>query len=397
MDQSAAETLRRFVRQNLRTDTDRLLFSAKKYPDIPLKKAVEQILALRKIEKKLPRFFSETAFSVPNRQAAEQCSSEFTARYKSALFSGNYFLDLSGGLGIDAFHFAEQFSGGLFLEPQKELAETAKYNTKILGISNLKIENKTAEQFLEQAGPEYRFDLIYADPSRRDPENRRLCDLSDCNPDIPDLLPKLFVFSDLILIKASPMIDLSEAGKQLPGLSEIRVAAVRNECKEVLFTVRKGFEGEPEIYAVDLRADGRESEFFFTKTEEKTAVPEIGEPENYLYEPGSAVLKAGPFKLISERLGVRKLHRETHFYTADRLLPDFPGRAFRFLEELKFRKKEVKKALPGGRAEVISRNFPESAAEISRKFGLRSGGNRYLLCLSLAGGKKSVLLCERLY
>jgi hypothetical protein len=259
-----------------------------------------------------------------------------------------------------------------------------KPNHALLQATNIQHINATAEQFLES---DLKFDWMYLDPSRKS-RGRKVFKLSDSEPDVISLLPKIFVKSENILIKASPLLDLKKGIKQLLHTRKIYVISVDNECKEVLFLLSPGFSGEPQIICVNLPDETQNFEFVFK--EEDNTIVSFDDPQQFIYEPNASILKAGAFKTIAARNGLKKIAPNTHLYTGE-WIENFSGRVFKRVDVLHNPKTQI----PGGKVNIISRNHPLSPAQIKKKFKLQDGGDQYLL--AFAGIKKKfVVLADRL-
>ena len=385
------EVVERFLREHFNADLDRLLFQGHQHPELDVQYLVSQIQALRVIQKKCPLWF-DFRLRFPPKVSLEQASSAASAEYKASLLSGKKALDLTGGLGIDSFYFSKRFDQLVYVERQEELTELASHNFKVLGQENMEVVHAEAEDFLHKTKEEY--DLIYLDPSRRGDLNQRLRNLRDCSPSVPDLHDVLLEKGKNVLVKAAPLLDISNALKELPSCVHAWVIAVKNEVKELLFLLQR--EPAPlRITAIDLEWPSRS--FTFSPEEEGSSDSEYSPVLNYLYEPGSAVLKSGAFRLFGARNGLKKLQQHTHLYTSEQLVDGLQARAFRIKEKLKVDKKALKSHLPGGKANLAVRNFPLKATELQKKLGVIDGGDQYLFAFTDWTGKKSMVLTERVY
>ena len=226
-------------------------------------------------------------------------------------------LDLTGGFGVDSFFFSKIAKEVHFVEPNNNLLEVAKHNHHVLGATNLHYYNSTAEKFLDSLSSAMKFDMLYVDPSRRSKGGQKVFSLSQCEPDLIKLQHKIWQFTDNLLIKTSPLLDIKLGIKELPHVKKVYVISVHNECKEVLFYCEKNFLSEPSIVAINL--DDEESSFSFSFSDEEKAEVQYEDPLVYLYEPNASILKAGAFKSIGARFGIYKLHPNTHIYTSDHL------------------------------------------------------------------------------
>lgn len=385
------ENEKAYVREHLADDTARLLLGAKREPGLDVPFLVEQIESRRQIREKLPSWYANEELVFPAKIAAEQCSSEQTALYKQRLVGiGDRLCDLTGGLGIDSYFFSRKVREVVYVERFPVYCEVARHNFQALGATNITVVNADATQCLGQL-PEV--DVFYIDPARRGSGNRRVYALSDCEPDLPALLPVLWGNAPRVIAKLSPMADISQTRALLPGTVAIHVIAVRNECKELLFEVQRGSEEEPLIHCVHFTAHGEE-DFSFTQAEERDAPLRLASAVgNYLYEPNAALLKAGAFKTIAVRLEVEKLHVSSHLYTSKELVKDFPGRSFRVEQVVPFSSKigrTLHREIP--RANIAVRNFPLSVEELRKRTKIAEGGDLYLFATTLRDGEKVLIV-----
>ena len=383
---------RQFIESHLNDDVRQLALS--KFPDdVDKTLALNQIEARQILSKKVPSWASNPDLLFPKHLSLEQCSSELTAKYKASLVeNGDVFVDLTGGLGIDSYFLSEKFKTSYYVENQKELCNLAQHNFAVLG-RKITIVNSDAETFLNQ---NLKFDLVYIDPARRDIYNRKMVSLHDCTPDIIDLQNILLKNAKNILIKASPMLDISMIINELPNIAEIYIVAVKNECKEILVLLRPDYNGNPLVISTEAKRSG-EILFKFKQNEEQSAIPTFATTiKKYLYEPNAAIMKAGAFKLVSQRFGIDKLHINSHLYTSDTLIPDFPGRIFEVVGSASFSKKIKKELLKDvTEASVAVRNFPLSANELRKSLNLKESDGNFVFGTTMMGEKKVVIYCKK--
>lgn len=370
-----------FVRQHENDDPTRLLLAARKYPGVDVRLAAEQIIARKAVKDKLPEWHARQELIYPSRLAAEQCSSETTARYKQRLALGDTLCDLTGGLGVDCYYFSQAVKQVFYVERNPEYRQAAAQNFKLLGANNITCVTGDARE----TAKEITADTFYLDPARRAKDNRRVFALSDCEPDILQLKPLLLKKARRVIVKISPMADLTETLRLLPETREVHILAVKNECKELLFVLEEKRDNSPTTIFTANLIPGGEQTFNFTQEEEEAATaPTATEIGAYLYEPNAAILKGGAFKTIACRHGLAKLERHSHLYTSQEPTADFPGRTFRVESALDFSGKRLKtlgKSLP--KANITVRNFPLSVAEIRQKSGIQEGGDTYLFATTL--------------
>ncbi len=411
---------RDFIESHLKDDVRQL--ALQKFPeDVDKTLVLNQIEARQLLQKKVPSWASNPDLLFPKHLSIEQCSSELTAKYKTSLVeNGDVFVDLTGGLGIDSYFLSEKFKTSYYVENQKELCELAEHNFAVLG-RKITVVNEDSESFLN--GFISRWDnarvVLYIDPARRDIYNRKMVSLHDCSPDVIEL--KRCFWSETgvethenpsqktvrqILIKASPMLDISLITNELQNISEIHIVSVKNECKEILIKIEPGFDGEIKYFCVDLQPVGTrhalplqvETNFQFVESEEKSAIPTFSSNiKKYLYEPNSSLMKSGAFKLISQRFAIEKLHVNSHLYTSDNLISDFPGRIFEVVGFAPFNKKIKKELLKDiTEASVATRNFPLSANELRKNLNLKESDKNFVFSTTLIGEKKVVILCKKI-
>lgn len=391
----SAET-KKFIAAHITDHPDQLLLNAKRYPNIDIPFAVKQITARQHIKSKLPSWFSNPDLIFPSRLSVEQCSSEITGHYKQQLIADCRVCDLTGGLGVDSYFFSQKAKEVVYVERFPEYCAAAAENFKALNATNIRVLNEDACQVAAQITT----DLFYIDPARRGEGNKRVFALSECEPDILQLKPFLLENARRTIIKISPMADIDETLRLLPETSEIHIVAVRNECKELLFVLEEQEHYHPEnvqVRAVNFDSFGNIQSFSFRSGEERSAELQTTDRiKKYLYEPHAALLKSGAFKLTGLRLGLEKLHRHSHLYTSDELCPDFPGRSFIVDEVFEFSGKwlkQLKNNLP--QANLTTRNFALSVAEIRKKSGIKEGGDIYLFATTLSNEHRVVIQCHK--
>jgi hypothetical protein len=382
-----------FIRQHLEhTDLPRLLLSAHRYPEVDVPAAVAQIEALRKVRDKIPAWYDPT-LQMPPRLSVEQASSALAAEFKTRFFEGKKMADLTGGMGVDSFFWAKKYAEVHYVEQDERLVAAAQYNFERLGATNVRCHHATAQEFLAR-GASRDFDLIYLDPARRDQQQRKIFQLADCQPDVVTLIPQLMARGQQVLLKTAPLLDLDLAVRQLGRVARIWVVALDGECKEVLYHLTDAPPADPPIVAVDL---GRqEVQFELSVAIERAAEVVYAAPQAWLYEPNAALLKAGAFRSFAQHYGLAKLHVNTHLYTSDERVEGVAGRTFRVRAVCRYDRKAVLAALGGvARANVATRNFPDSVAHIRQKLGLADGGDTYLFAATLADGTRAIVIGEK--
>jgi len=403
-----------FAAQHQSDDISKLILSRSKWPGINMDLVVNTIESKRKLQHKVPQWSSHPGMIFPVRLSAEQCSSTATATYKAELakrICGTQtwkLADLTGGLGVDTWHFSKKASEVLYNEMQQTLCEAAEYNFSILGCDNITVSNHIADynsvpDILESFLP----DIVYLDPARRGDGGKKVFLIEECTPDILTLKDCIFKTCRNILVKLSPMADISMVCSRLGHTCrEVHIVAAEGECKELLVWMDREWNDEYSITAVEMAKDGTYEPFVFLPSEEKSATaglcPHMSDDDSlelYLFEPGKALMKAGAFNLISDRFDIRKLGRSTHYYiaedkqTMERLLRF--GKIFRILRNLPLDKRSIKvagKDFP--KAEVTARNIPMTSDELRKKTGVTSGDDAHIFGLK-SDADGNILLCTK--
>lgn len=384
-----------FIIEHKHDDVRTLALQASKYNDINIDEALIQIAGRQIAEKKIPSWAKEDQIQYPKHLSMEQCSSEVTARYKASLVSGNTLADLTAGFGVDFSFIARNFKKADYVERQAVLCEIARHNFNVLGLNHASVHCTDGVQYLTTMEP---VDCLFLDPARRDANGGKTVAINECEPDVCKLEPLLVEKGKKVLIKLSPMLDLHSALNELKSISELHVVSVNNECKELIIilendaTRSQKANKEVTISCEQVVNNFPSQHFSFTLSEEKASACPIAEKiQNYLYEPGAALLKAGPYRLLASRFGVEKLQANSHLYTSEELV-DFPGRRFQVLGFSKFGKKELKAFMQDiDKANLTVRNFPTTVAELRKKLKLKEGGDIYLFATTLANGEKVLI------
>ena len=380
-----------FISVNLRINISTLLLSKGKFKNISNKELAEQIEAKNRCKIKLPTWYNSNNIYYPNKLNIEQTSSEVTANYKAELLrKTNSLIDLTGGFGVDIFHFSKKIKNVIHCEINKNLSEIVKHNFKVLGITNCQIISENGIEFLQKSIQ--KLDWVYLDPSRRNDIKGKVFLLNDCLPNVPKNIDLLFQKSNNILIKTSPLLDISQGIKELKFVKEIHVIAIKNEVKELLWILEKNFEKKIKIKTINIQKTKKQIFDFELKKENNLA--SFSEPNKYLYEPNSAILKAGGFNSICNALNLNKLHRHSHLYSSNELI-EFPGRKFEVLEKIPFNSKNIKTKFANTKANITTRNFPLKVEEIRKKFKIKDGGNIYLFFTTDFKNNKIVLTCQK--
>lgn len=382
-----------FVKEHAADDVQRLALEVRKHPEVDAHFALDQIAGRQKSRTKLPSWAEVDALIFPPSVSMEQCSSEATASYKSSLVSGESLVDLTGGFGVDFSFLANRFSSAVYVERQEHLCHIAEHNFKVLGLSHVQVVNDDAEHYLATMPV---VDLIYLDPARRDGAGNRVFRLDDCTPNVVQLFDLLLTKGRQVMIKLSPMLDVSQALRQLRGVSEVHIVSVAGECKELLLLLSAKQEGDVKIVCVN---DGQT---FTYRLGEPVVMPmqwsgELpAEGDLYLYEPNASMMKAGCFGQLAQRYGLQAVAQQSHLFVAERPISDFQGRKFVVNDITTLNSKELKQKLAGiTQANVAVRNFPLKAAELAKRLRLKDGGSVYIFGTRLTNGKNVLLLCEK--
>ena len=381
---------KQFIRENLNADVPTL--ALKKAPvgtDVSL--TLRQIAARQLLQKKVPQWAENEELLFPAHLSIEQCSSEASAKYKAEQLEGETFADLTGGLGVDTYYISQHFRQADYVEQQAELCDIARHNFGVLN-ADVKVWNETAEDYLSHCEPK---DCIFVDPARRDEHGHKTVSIADCTPDVGALQDTLLQKAKRVMVKLSPMLDISKALEELHHVKEVHVVAVANECKELDFVLERDYQGEAQFVCVNLLTD--QPEFRFVQEDERSCICHIADGvSKYLYEPNPALMKAGCFKLLTERYDVLKLHKNSNLYTSERLITDFPGRVFEVEGWAHYNKKLKQTLLPDvDKASIAVRNFPLSVAELRKTLKIGDGDTIYLFATTLKGEERVVIRTKK--
>ncbi|MBR3647627.1 MAG: hypothetical protein IKN59_04450 [Paludibacteraceae bacterium] len=435
-------TTEEFVAQHRLADVNALALKMRQYPEVDAAFALQQIEGYQKAQYKLPEIAAIDGWQWPKRLSMEQCSSQTTALYKRAVLEkwknekrtiGGRLIDLTGGLGVDTFYLSDLFEEVHYVERQEELCRLAEHNFALTG-KHIHVHNCSAEKFLgantpsprtpPNLGGEYNGTnktngtnkhqetnellksetVVFIDPARRDSHGGKVFRLQDCEPDVTALLPQIYARAGMIVLKLSPMLDITEAVRAWGGAAEVHVVAVRNEVKEVLVVLKNGGNSlDPEIVCVNLETE--EEPFVFRRSEDRRVAEDIlltdrareaiEAQEIVLLEPNAAIQKAGAFKLFAARYRLKKLGVNTHLYSTDTLSKaesstdlGIPARVFVARVATKEELAKVKQA------NVICRNYPLTPEAVRKKYGLKDGGETYLIATRV-GEKPTLFLASR--
>ena len=382
-----------FIREHADADVRQLALQAKKNPEVDLTYALEQIAGRQKAKMKLPSWAKIDGMVYPPHISMEQCSSELTAKYKAEIVPcGKYFVDLTGGFGVDFSFIAKTFKHAVYVECQDHLCAIASENFRLLGLDNSEVVNADGIEHLHQMD---HADLVFIDPARRDDHGGRTYGIADCTPNVLEVMDELMQKTDMLLLKLSPMLDWRKAVRDLGGASEVHIVSVDNECKELLIMVRHDVQ-QIKVVCVNLLSNGERDVFEFDDTESTPMHQKISS-KTYLFEPNASIMKAGCFDEIQARFPVAQLDNNSHLFVSDHEIPDFPGRRFKIEHVTSMNKRELKEALADiDRANIAVRNFPVSVAELRKKLKLKDGGDVFIFATTVAKEGHQLFICRKI-
>ena len=381
--------VQQFISDNLNTEIIRLILKGSPFEKISVQEIANQIIAKEKSRKKLPTWFATDNIYYPTKVSIEQTSSEIAAKNKLDLITGASIIDITGGFGIDAYYFSKQFKKVIHCEINKELSTIVKHNITLLKIKNIEIFTGDGLQFLKKT--QKKFDCIFIDPSRRNNIKGKVFLLKDCLPYIPPKIDFLFSKANQILIKTSPILDITNTINDLKFVKKIQVIAINNEVKELLFLLENNYTKEIIIEAVNYQKDEIQKLNFEYPS---NTLSTYNQPLKYLYEPNAAILKSGGFHEVSQQLNISKLHQHSHLYTSNELI-DFPGRSFIIENNIIYDKKKIKKLVGNENANITIRNFPKSVAQIRKETKIKEGGNLFIFFTTNLENKQIVIFCKK--
>ena len=355
-----------FIQKNLKTDLQKLILKGSPFPEISIQDLAIQIEGKNKSEKKLPTWYKTDGIIFPAKLNLEQASSEITAKYKSSLIKDGELIDLTGGFGVDDYYFSLKANQVYHCEINSALSEIVAQNNSVLGRPNIQCIIGDSSNFLSK---QKKLDTIYVDPSRRAQSNRVFL-FKDCEPNVVENQDLYLAKAQKVIIKAAPMLDITAALQELKQVSEVHIVSVNNECKELLFVLEKNNKTTPNIFCVLLN-EQQERIYPFNSLEEKVINVKSKALKSFLYEPDAAILKAGFFKSIAQKFAVDKINPNTHLYTSENEIIDFPGKRFKIIQSTNFQDFKSNKLL--AKANVVTRNFDLKPEEIKKKFTKKRG------------------------
>lgn len=377
-----------FLRSRVKQDPGALALRKSPFPGISPAELATQLDSRQRSKHKLPSWYHSEGIYYPKRLSIEQSSSEITAFHKASLLPPELqILDLTGGFGVDSFAFAQTARSVVYCERDTELAAIVGHNASVMGVQKLECVAGDGLVYLQECSDD-QFDLIYLDPARRQ-GSRKVFRLEDCEPNLLELLPLLLKKSSEIMVKLAPMMDIREAIRSIRGLYEVQVVSVDGECKELLCRISRAKELDDlhpvniDLHPVNITVSALSSSnkaakklLSFSLLQEQQAEVRFGAPQEYLYEPDAALLKAGAFRFTAGHYGLHKLHLNTHLYTGDTMIENFMGKATRIISVMPYA--DFKKMKPAPSGNVIARNFPLKADEIRKKHRIPESKDRNL-------------------
>ena len=438
-----------FIRQHQDDDVRQLAFLGSKYPEVDMPFALDQIRGRKMARVKLPRWASLEGIIYPPHISMEQCSSESTALYKAELaarllalpvsssFSEEIgFVDLTGGFGVDFSYIAARLGvKSMYVERQAYLCEAAKENFGRLGLKNAIVKNGDGIEVLHSFHPKKKdaasdddslgitydqprsllktnpgLKIIFIDPARRDDAGNKVVSLKDCTPDVTVLQEEMLSKADYVIIKLSPMLDWHRAINELSHVREVHIISVNNECKELLLVLSARNMGDMEASSADGEVKHAGNLRIYCVNDAQSFVcdeldmesspvriaPPVLEEMQYLYEPNASLMKAGCFGVLSGRYDARMLSKNSHLFVSREPIAAFPGRSFRIIAVSSFNKKELKRHLSGiTKANIATRNFPLSVAELRKRLKLKDGGETYIFATTLSDESHVLVITEK--
>ena len=381
--------VQQFIFDNLKSDITKLILKGSPFIEVSIQELANQIVAKQKSEHKLTSWFQTKNIYYPLKINIAQTSSEIAADYKSNLVEGTSIIDITGGFGVDCLYFSKRFKEVIHCEINAELSSIVKHNYQQLNTKNIVTFSGDGIAYLKNTDAS--FDCIYIDPSRRNELKGKVFLLKDCLPNVPEHINFLFRKTNQILLKNSPILDITSAINELQFVKEIHVIAVKNEVKEVLFLLEKNYREEIQIKTINILKKGAQK-FDFIYNESVSS--SYAAPLTYLYEPNAALLKSGGFHQIARQLNVFKLHQHSHLYTSENIL-DFPGRVFKIETIISYDKKKISKLVSNKKANITTRNFPKTVAQIRQETKIKDGGDVFLFFTTNEDNKLIVIFCSK--
>lgn len=399
-------TTAEFIREYRERDIRQLALQANRFPDVDMPYALDQIQGWQIARRKLPKWAACDGVIFPPHLSMEQCSSEPTAQYKLNLAMewaervghASSMTDLTGGFGVDFSFTSCAFAAATYVERNEQLCHIVEHNLPLLGLNNATVVCADAVEYLSTVEPQT---MLFLDPARRDEHGAKTVMLADCTPNVVQLLPQLLEKSRFTMLKLSPMLDWHKAVDDLQGtVREVHIVSVGGECKELLLVLSTMVESELKVYCADLStASDTSSLFVYTPGSSAPVVNSKLKTQNskFVHEPNASIMKAGCFDELAAAYGVSPVSRNSHLFLSDEPVDGFPGRSFVVERVTTMNKGELRKALAGiAKANIATRNFPLTVAELRKRLKIKDGGDVYIFATTTAEGEH-VLLISRKY
>lgn len=398
-------TTAEFIREYRERDIRQLALQANRFPDVDMLYALDQIQGWQIARRKLPKWAACDGVIFPPHLSMEQCSSEPTAQYKLNLATewaervghASSMTDLTGGFGVDFSFTSCAFAAATYVERNEQLCHIVEHNLPLLGLDNATVVCADAVEYLSTVEPQT---MLFLDPARRDEHGAKTVMLADCTPDVVQLLPKLLEKSRFTMLKLSPMLDWHKAVDDLQGtVREVHIVSVGGECKELLLVLSTVVESELKVYCADLStASDTSSIFVYTPGSSAPVANSKLKTQNskFVHEPNASIMKAGCFDELAAAYGVSPVSRNSHLFLSDEPVEDFPGRSFVVERVTTMNKGELRKALVGiEKANIATRNFPLTVAELRKRLKIKDGGDVYIFATTTAEGEHLLLISRK--
>lgn len=436
-------TTAEFIQEYREKDTRQLALQSARFPDVDMPYALDQIKGWQTARRKLPTWAACDGIVYPPHLSMEQCSSEPTAQYKLKLAMewarrvdhASSMTDLTGGFGVDFSFTSCAFASATYVERNAQLCHMVEHNLPLLGIDNAKVVCADAVDYLSTLDMQT---MIFLDPARRDQHGAKTVMLADCTPDVVQLLPQLLKKSRFTMLKLSPMLDWHKAVEDLQGtVREVHIVSVGGECKELLLVLSEEIESELKVFCADIEAGGGSggssrssgsscsslsSEPSFPRTPSSPCAPSSPsapshaslfvyapgasrpapnsqlktQNSKFLHEPNASIMKAGCFDELAAAYGVSPVSRNSHLFLSAEPVDGFPGRIFSIERVTTLNKRELRQALAGiEKANIATRNFPLSVAELRKRLKLKDGGDVYIFATTTAEDEHLLLISHK--
>lgn len=398
-------TTAEFIREYRERDIRQLALQANRFPDVDMPYALDQIQGWQIARRKLPKWAACDGVIFPPHLSMEQCSSEPTAQYKlnlamewaSRVGHASRMTDLTGGFGVDFSFTSCAFAAATYVERNEQLCHIVEHNLPLLGLNNATVVCADAVEYLSTVEPQT---MLFLDPARRDEHGAKTVMLADCTPDVVQLLPQLLEKSRFTMLKLSPMLDWHKAVDDLQGtVREVHIVSVGGECKELLLVLSTVVESELKVYCADLSTASDTSSLFVYTPGSSAPVANSTfniQHSTFLHEPNASIMKAGCFDELAAAYGVSPVSRNSHLFLSDEPIEDFPGRSFVVERVTTMNKGELRKALVGiEKANIATRNFPLTVAELRKRLKIKDGGDVYIFATTTAEGEHLLLISRK--